>query len=74
MSRLSRPLVALALGSWTATALSQLVAVLAAEERERIEWSERRNLFLLCSSLATNALVLTTAYRYAKRRRSDRLE
>lgn len=74
MSRFSRPLVALAVVSWTATAVAQLVAVLAAEESERIEWSERRNLFLLCSSLATNALVLTTAYRYAKRWRRDRLE
>ncbi|WP_293032353.1 hypothetical protein [Natronococcus sp.] len=60
--------------AWTATALAQFVAWTATEENERIEWSERRNLFLLCSSLSTNALVFRTVYRYARSCRRSRGE
>ena len=74
MSGLRRALSVLAPLCWIATAASHLVALLTAEESERIEWTERRNLFLLCSSLSTNALALTSLYRYAKRRWRRRLE
>lgn len=63
MVRIRRVLTLAALCSWTATALAHLVATGARAESERIEWAERRNLFLLCSSLSTNALVFTTLYR-----------
>lgn len=68
MPGLRRALLFLAPLCWTAALVSHLVSVLAAEESERIEWAERRNLFLLCSSLSTNALAFATGYRYAKRR------
>ncbi|WP_238593373.1 hypothetical protein [Natronobacterium lacisalsi] len=73
MARLRRTLVVLALVGWTGTALSQLVVLRANTQRERIEWTERRNRFLLLSSLSTNALTAATLYRYARavRRRGD---
>lgn len=74
MSGFRRTLLFLAPLCWTATLVSHLVSVLTPEESERIEWSERRNLFLLCSSLSTNALAFATAYRYARRRWRTRRE
>ncbi|NKE35839.1 hypothetical protein GWG54_08395 [Natronococcus sp. JC468] len=74
MVRPRRLLPLLAALSWTATALAQLVVRTTTAERERIEWTERRNLFLLCSSLSTNALALATASRYARRFRRARRE
>ena len=68
MGRSRLALVLLAVGSWGATVAAQLVAALTADEAERIEWTERRNLFLLLSSLATNALVLRAAYRFLRAR------
>ena len=67
-----RVLAALAACSWTATALAHLVSRTASAESDRIEWGERRNLFLLCSSLSTNALAFATLYRYARRLRRAR--
>ncbi|SDR02279.1 hypothetical protein [Natronobacterium texcoconense] len=66
MADLRSVLAALAVVGWTGTAVSQLTVLRTTEERERIEWTERRNQFLLLSSLSTNALVFATAYRYAK--------
>jgi hypothetical protein len=74
MSGLRRTLLVLVPLCWLATALSHLVTLLAPERSERIEWAERRNLFLLCSSLSTNALAATSAYRYVQRRRRSRSE
>jgi hypothetical protein len=74
MSGLSRALFVLAPLCWLATAISHLVSLLNPEQSERIEWTERRNLFLLCSSLSTNALAVTVAYRYVKRRLRPRAE
>lgn len=71
MVRLRRTLAVLALVGWTGTALSQLVAARANTRRERIEWTERRNLFLLLSSLSTNALTFASLYRYARAVRRD---
>ncbi|SFB85283.1 hypothetical protein SAMN05444422_102398 [Halobiforma haloterrestris] len=73
MVRFRRLLAVLAVVGWTGTALSQLVALRADTQRERIEWTERRNRFLLLSSLSTNALTVATLYRYARavRRRGD---
>ncbi|NGM68079.1 hypothetical protein G6M89_03465 [Natronolimnobius sp. AArcel1] len=68
MTQFRLTLAALALVGWTGTIVSQLVALLATSESERIEWTERRNLFLLCSSLATNTLVFTVVCRAVQRR------
>ena len=69
MDRRSRMLASLAVAAWTATALAHLVVVSTTDETERIEWTERRNLCLLCASLATNTLAFTTGYRHVKRLR-----
>ena len=74
MGRRRRTLALLALLAWIGTALSQLAASIATEERERIEWTQRRNQFLLCSSLATNALAFSTAYTFLKRFRRGHSE
>ena len=74
MGRRRRTLALLALLAWIGTALSQLAASIATEERERIEWTQRRNQFLLCSSLATNALAFSTAYALLKRFRRGHSE
>lgn len=64
-----RPILALfALLTWGATLAAHLVTRLTASESERIEWTERRNLFALVSSLATNALVFATICRVLQRR------
>ncbi|EMA27465.1 hypothetical protein [Halobiforma nitratireducens] len=72
MDRLPRLLLVLAALGWLGTALSQLAAATATQQREQIEWTERRNQFLLLSSLSTNAVVFTTLYRYIKRAAGDR--
>jgi hypothetical protein len=74
MPRLRRTLSFVAPLCWTAALVSHCVSVLAAEESERIEWGERRNLFLLCSSLSTNALAAAAIYGYARRRLRTRRE
>lgn len=74
MVRLRSVLAALACCGWTGTVASQLVALRTADETERIEWTERRNQFLLLSSLSTNVLVLSVAYRYLQNLRSRRTE
>lgn len=71
MSRLGRILVALAFAAWSGTAVSQVVGGRASAQSERIEWTERRNLFLLCSSLSTNALAFHTLYRFLRARRTE---
>ena len=72
MGRSRLALVILAVVGWGATIAAQLVAALTNTESERIEWTERRNLFLLVSSLATNTLALRAAYRLLRDRTGDR--
>ena len=62
MGRKRKVLTVLAGSFWLGTALAHLVATFAGRESDRIEWAERRNLFLLCASLTTNALAFGTAY------------
>lgn len=71
MSRYRGLLAVVAVLAWTAAAAAHLIATLAPSESDRIEWGERRNLFALCGSLSTNALVLVTGYRYLSRRLSN---
>ncbi|WP_049927751.1 hypothetical protein [Halopiger goleimassiliensis] len=66
MGRKRRLLAALAGAFWTATGFSHVVATSAGRQSDRIEWTERRNLFLLCASLATNALAFSVAYGYLR--------
>lgn len=67
MGRYRHLLAVVALLAWTAAAVAHLLATLAPVESDRIEWGERRNLFALCGSLSTNALVFATVYRYVTR-------
>ena len=72
MDRTRLGLALSALVGWTGTIAAQLVASRTGDEAERIEWTERRNLFLLVSSLATNTLALRAAYRFFRDRTGDR--
>lgn len=64
MGRKRTALVVLAVVGWTGTLVSHLIARRAGNGKQ--SWEEHRNRFLLLSSLATNALVLSTLYRYGK--------
>ncbi|OVE85345.1 hypothetical protein [Natronolimnobius baerhuensis] len=68
MDRSRLALAALAVFAWCVTLASHLITRVTTTESERIEWTERRNLFLLVSSLATNTLVFTTICRVLQRR------
>lgn len=67
MDRKRNALVVLACIGWTGTLLSHVIALHIDYADENQEWKERRNQFLLLSSLTTNTLVLSTVYRYGKR-------
>lgn len=67
MSRKGRALIALALTGWIGSLLSHVIALRTDAADESRRWKGRRNLFLLLSSLSTNALVLATLYRYGKK-------
>lgn len=69
MRRRSLALAALAVGGWLGALVSHLVAMRADDEEALKQWTLRRNQFLLLSSLCMNTLVLSTVYRYAKKRR-----
>lgn len=64
MSRKRKILIVLTVIGWTGTLLSHVIALRTDETDEKQGWEERRNQFLLLSSLTTNTLVLSTVYRY----------
>ena len=66
-SRKRKVLTVLAVFGWTGTLLSHFIALRTDERGEKQGWAERRNRFLLLSSLTTNTFVLSTVYRYGKR-------
>lgn len=66
MGQKGKVLIVLAVIGWTGTLLSHFIAFRTDEIDEKREWEERRNRFLLLSSLTTNTLVLSTVYRYGK--------
>ena len=55
-------LATLAVTGWLAALAAHLAARTSPDEATRERWTNRRNLFLLCSSLSMNSLVAHTAY------------
>ncbi|WP_255170949.1 hypothetical protein [Natrononativus amylolyticus] len=66
MSRFRRALALLALGGWFGAIVSHLTAGRAGTDAQHSRWAVRRNQFLLLSSICTNTLALTAAYRYVR--------
>ncbi|ELY59950.1 hypothetical protein [Natronolimnohabitans innermongolicus] len=70
MVRVRRTLVGVALIGWSVALVSHLAALEASDEPTRTRWTNRRNRFLLVSSVAMNTTVGITAYRYGNRLRA----
>ncbi|WP_331235171.1 hypothetical protein [Natronorarus salvus] len=67
MVRIGRSLALLALCGWIGAAVSQLSALRTDDDEDASTWRDRRNRFLLLSSVATNSLAVHAVYRVAKR-------
>ncbi len=71
MRRWQLVLLLAALAGWAAALVTHLRRLWADDEETWTRLTERRNQFLLLSSVSMNTLVFSTLYRYARRQRQQ---